>query len=111
MKRWWSCFGTTLRFALIKQARNRLALLIMVPFVPLWTTLTFEVVAPAPLRFYVRPVGRFVVMDGNILTQATGALQVLTLVVGFMMFAVTARSARFDRRQRPADGLPGLTAC
>ncbi|WP_330293472.1 ABC transporter permease [Streptomyces sp. NBC_00576] len=98
MKRWWSRFRTAMRFALIEQARNRLALLIVVLFVPLWTTLAFEVVAGAPLRFYVRPVGRFVVMDGNILTQVTGALQALTLVVGFMMFVATARSEHFDRR-------------
>jgi hypothetical protein len=55
VKRWWFCFGTAVRFALVEQARNRLALVLVVFFVPLWTTLAFEVVAPAPLRFYVRP--------------------------------------------------------
>jgi hypothetical protein len=55
-------------------------------------------VAKTPLRFYVRSVGRPVVMDGNILTQVTGALQALALVVGFMMFVATVRSALFDRR-------------
>lgn len=87
-----------MRFAVVEQARNRLALLLVVLFVPLWTTLAFEVVARLPLRFYVRPVGRFVVMDGNVLTQVTGALQALALVVGFMMFVSTARSVLFDRR-------------
>ncbi|MGW1816915.1 ABC transporter permease [Streptomyces sp. NPDC002125] len=87
-----------MRFALIEQARNRLALLIMLLFVPLWTALAFEVVSRTPLRFYVRPVGRHVVMDGNVLTQVVGALQALTLVVAFMMFVATARSAVFDRR-------------
>lgn len=116
MRRWWSCFVTALWFALVEQARNRLALLIVVLFVPLWTTLAFEVVAKAPLRFFVRPVGRAVVMDANVLTQVTGALQALALVVGFMMFVSTARSALFDRRlvqagyPRSCLGLAKLTA-
>ncbi|MFE6200675.1 ABC transporter permease [Streptomyces sp. NPDC057838] len=98
MSRWRACFTTALRFALTEQARNRLALLIVLLFVPLWTTLAYEVVARTPLRFYVRPVGRHMVMDGNVLTQIVGALQALTLVVAFMMFVATARSAAFDRR-------------
>ncbi|WP_432042451.1 ABC transporter permease [Streptomyces cadmiisoli] len=98
MRRWRACFGTAVRFALIEQGRNRLALLMVLLFVPLWTTLAFVVVARAPLRFHVRPVGRFVVMDGNVLTQIVGALQALALVVAFMMFVATARSTVFDRR-------------
>ncbi|MFD9435907.1 ABC transporter permease [Streptomyces sp. NPDC060002] len=87
-----------MRFALIEQARNRLALLIMVLFVPLWTTLAFTVVARTPLQFRIRSVGRSVVMDGNILLQVIGALQALSLVIAFMMFVATARSAQFDQR-------------
>ncbi|MFD8002700.1 ABC transporter permease [Streptomyces mirabilis] len=98
MTRWCSCFRTALRFALIEQARNRLALLIVVLFVPLWTTLAFTVVARTPLRFRIRPVGGTVVMDGNILVQINGALQALSLVIAFMMFVATARSALFDQR-------------
>ncbi|MFB7075871.1 biosynthetic transferase, partial [Streptomyces sp. NPDC056290] len=98
VNRWWSCLRTALRFSLVEQARNRLALLIVLLFVPLWTTLAFEVVARTPLRFYVRSVDRRLVMDANVLTQITGALQALTLVIAFMMFIATARSAVFDRR-------------
>jgi hypothetical protein len=87
-----------MRFALVEQARNRLALVIVVVFVPVWTTLAFEVVTRIPVRFYVRPAARSVTMDGNVLTQITGALQALALIVGFMMFVATARSAPFDRR-------------
>jgi hypothetical protein len=93
-----NCFRTALLFALIEQARNRLALLIVLLFVPLWMTLAFEVVARIPLRFHVRSAGRWLVMDANILTQVTGALQALSLVIAFMMFIATARSAPFDRR-------------
>ncbi|MFI1766090.1 ABC transporter permease [Streptomyces sp. NPDC020800] len=94
----WACFRTALRFALIEQARKRLALLLVVLFVPLWTTLAFTVVARTPLRFGIRSVGRTVVMDGNILLQIIGALQALSLVIAFMMFVATARSAQFDQR-------------
>ncbi|RAG84326.1 ABC transporter permease [Streptacidiphilus pinicola] len=87
-----------MRFALIEQACNRLALLIVVLFVPLWTTLAYTVVPSTPLRFRIRPVGRTVVMDGNILLQINGALQALSLVIAFMMFVGTARSALFDQR-------------
>lgn len=87
-----------MRFALVEQARNRLALIIVVVFVPVWTTLAFEVVTRIPVHFYVRPAARSVTMEGNVLTQITGALQALALIVGFMMFVATARSAPFDRR-------------
>ncbi|MFI6567566.1 ABC transporter permease [Streptomyces sp. NPDC050534] len=107
MKRWWRYFGTAMRFTLLEQARNRLALVIVVVFVPVWTTLAFEVVTRLPVRFYVRPAGRAVTMDGNVLTQITGALQALALIVGFMMFVATARSAPFDRRLALA-GYPRL---
>ncbi|MEV0008729.1 ABC transporter permease [Streptomyces sp. NPDC051840] len=98
MTRWWSCFRTALRFAVIEQARNRLALLILVLFVPLWTTLAFTVVARTPLRFRIRSVGHTVVMDGNVLAQINGALQALSLVIAFMMFVATVRCALFDQR-------------
>ncbi|MEU4932581.1 ABC transporter permease [Streptomyces yokosukanensis] len=87
-----------MRFTLIEQARNRLALLIVVLFVPLWTTLAFTVVARTALRFRIQSVGRTVVTDGNILVQINGALQALSLVIAFMMFVATARSALFDQR-------------
>lgn len=98
MTRWCSCLRTALRFALVEQARNRLALLIMALFVPVWTTLAFTVVPSTALRFRIRTVGRTVVMDGNILLQINGALQSLSLVIAFMMFVSTVRSALFDQR-------------
>lgn len=98
MRRWCTCLGTALRFALIEHARNKLALVIVTLFVPLWTTLAFTVVASTPMRFRIRPAGHTVVMDGNILVQVNGALQALSLVMAFMMFIATVRSALFDLR-------------
>jgi hypothetical protein len=107
MKRWWSCYATATRFALIEQVRNRLALVIVVFFVPVWISLAYRVMAATPVRFFVRPAGRSVTVHANTLAQITGALQALALIVGFMMFVATARSAPFDRRLVQA-GYPRL---
>ncbi|WP_330286316.1 ABC transporter permease [Streptomyces sp. NBC_00576] len=98
MRRWTSCLATAVRFALIEQLRNRLALVIVVFFIPLWITLGYKVTASDPVRFFVRPVKRSITMDGNVISQMSGALHALGLIVGFMMFIATARSASFDRR-------------
>jgi hypothetical protein len=107
VKRWWTHFGTAVRFALLEQARNRLALVIVVFFIPVWSTVAYEVPTRLPVRFFIRPADQAVTMDGNALTQITGALQALALIVGFMMFVAVARSAPFDRRLALA-GYPRL---
>jgi ABC-2 type transport system permease protein len=107
MRRWMSCLGRAVRFALIEQLRNRLALAIVVFFIPLWITLAYTVMADEPVRFFARPAGRWISMDGNVITQISGALHALALIVGFMMFLATARSAPFDRRLVQA-GYPKL---
>jgi ABC-2 type transport system permease protein len=108
MKRWWSCYATATRFVLIEQARNRLALVILVFFIPLWTWLAYAVTAATPIPFFLRAAGHSVTVQTRILTQITGALQAIALIVGFMMFIATARSAPFDRRLVQA-GYPRLS--
>jgi ABC-2 type transport system permease protein len=98
MKRWCSCYVTATRFALIEQARNRLALVILVFFVPVWTLLAYRLTASIPVPFFVRPAGQTLMVPAHTLAQITGALQAIALIVGFMMFVATARSASFDRR-------------
>ncbi|OEJ22075.1 hypothetical protein AR457_39985 [Streptomyces agglomeratus] len=107
MRRWGACLAAAIRFALIEQLRNRLALVIVVFFVPVWITLTYTVTADDPVRFHLRPADRSITMDGNVITQTSGALHSLALIVGFMMFIATARSAPFDRRLVQA-GYPRL---
>jgi ABC-2 type transport system permease protein len=108
VKRWWSCYGTATRFALIEQARNRLALAIFVFFVPLQIFLAYRSAPATPVPFFVRPAGHLVTVDGRTLATITGALQANALIVGFMMFIATARSAPFDRRLVQA-GYPRLS--
>lgn len=108
MKRRWSCYITATRFALIEQARNRLALIILVFFIPLELLLAYRVTGANQVPFYVRAVGRSITVDARSLGQITIALQANALIVGFTMFIATARSAPFDRRLAQA-GYPRLS--
>ena len=107
MKRWWSCYGTATRFALIEQARNRLALTLLVLFIPLQLLIAYRVAGATQVPFYVGAAGHSVNVDARTLAQITIALQANALIVGFMMFSATAKSAPFDRRLAQA-GYPRL---
>jgi ABC-2 type transport system permease protein len=108
VKRRWLCYITATRFALIEQARNRLALIILVFFIPLQLLLAYRVTGAAQVPYYVRAAGRSITVDARTLGQITLALQANALIVGFMMFIATARSAPFDRRLVQA-GYPRLS--
>lgn len=97
--RWWCrCLGTAVRHALLEQARNRLALVLVVFFVPLWLTLAYRILPSDPVRFYLRAADDSVLLDANTVTQLSGGLHAIALIVGFMMFLATSRSAEFDHR-------------
>ncbi|OIJ92277.1 hypothetical protein [Streptomyces monashensis] len=78
--------------------RNRLALALVVFFIPLWLSLAYTVSAKTPVPFFLRAADRTITVDGNILIQLTGALHSLALIIGFMMFLATSQSAEFDSR-------------
>ncbi|MFI9045762.1 polyprenyl diphosphate synthase [Streptomyces sp. NPDC053427] len=98
MKRWWRSLRTAVHHAVLEQARNRLALVLVIFFVPLWLTLAYQVLPDAPVRFHLRAADRLLSLDANTLTQLSGALHSITLIVGFMMFLATRRAAEFDHR-------------
>ncbi|MFC5144947.1 ABC transporter permease [Streptomyces aureoversilis] len=85
-------------FALLEHARNHLASVLVVVYIPLWLTLEHLFVTPAPARFLLRAAGRTVTVNGNHLTMVSGAVNTVTLIVGFMMFITTFKSLAFDRR-------------
>jgi undecaprenyl diphosphate synthase len=87
-----------MRHAVLEQARNRLALVLVVFFVPLWLTLAYRILPADPVRFFLRAAGRPVNLDANTVTQLSGGLHALALIVGFMLFLATSRSAEFDHR-------------
>ncbi|WP_172381233.1 ABC transporter permease [Streptomyces sp. MNP-20] len=98
MSRTGEAFRTGAAFALLEHARNRLALVLVVVYIPLWLTLEHWFVTPDRLRFLLRAAGRTVTVDGNHLTMVSGAVNTVTLIVGFMMFMTTFKALAFDRR-------------
>ncbi|MDA5147432.1 ABC transporter permease [Streptomyces sp. AD681] len=94
----WEAFRTGAGFALLEHSRNRLALILVVCYIPIWLTLEHWFVTPAPLRFLLRTAGRTVTVNGNHLTMVSGAINTVTLVAGFMMFMPATKSLAFDRR-------------
>lgn len=85
-------------YALLEHARNRLALGLLIFFVPLWLGLFGAMIPADPVPFKVLSTGQFLSVNGRHLTLITAGFNALTLIVGFMVYAATRRGARFDRR-------------
>ncbi|MEU9236146.1 ABC transporter permease [Streptomyces subrutilus] len=91
-------FRTATRFALVEHARNRFAMLLVVLFVPAWITVVHLVVATAPIGFRLKATGIVLRPGADQLMQVTGALNAITMIAGFLMFASTFTAGPFDRR-------------
>lgn len=91
-------FVIATRYGLVEHARNRFAMLLVAVFVPAWVTLVGVAVTDVQVRFRLRDSGLVLLAKGNELTQISGALNVVTAITGFMMFAATFCSGAFDRR-------------
>uniref|UniRef100_A0AAU2VIC1 ABC transporter permease n=1 Tax=Streptomyces sp. NBC_00008 TaxID=2903610 RepID=A0AAU2VIC1_9ACTN len=98
MRRHWSLFTTASRYALIGHTRNRFAMLLVVVYIPVWIALAYVTIPDRPAPFRLRATGEVLSPPGNHLTQITGALNAVTLIAGFMMFAATFTGGAFDRR-------------
>lgn len=83
---------------LVELSKNRLALILLVVFIPLWITLAYSVISSAPLPFRLRASGELLRVSGNDLTMVSGSLNAVTLLVGFQMFSTTHRARDFDLR-------------
>ncbi|WP_327294721.1 ABC transporter permease [Streptomyces sp. NBC_01197] len=91
-------FAIATRFALIEHGRNRFAVLLVILFVPLWTTLAYLAMPDTPTRMWLHATGEVLAPPGNELTEISGALNAVTLITGSMMFAATFSGSFFDRR-------------
>ncbi|MGQ4513065.1 ABC transporter permease [Streptomyces sp. DW26H14] len=98
MRRHWSLFATASRYALTGHARNRFAMLLVVVYIPTWIALAYVTIPDRRAPFRLRATGQILSPAGNHLTQITGALNAVTLIAGFMMFAATFTGGAFDRR-------------
>ena len=96
---------TSVRFALIEQARNRFALGLLLVFVPVWDWLFGAIIPTDPVAFKLQSTGAFLQVNGHDLTVLASGFNAITLIVAFMLFAATRRNAAFDRRLTLA-GLP-----
>lgn len=86
------------RFGLVEHARNRFAMLLVAVFVPVLITLARVAVTDIEVPFRLRDSGLVLRANGNELAQLGAALMVVSLIIGFMMFAATFSSGAFDRR-------------
>jgi hypothetical protein len=91
-------FAIATRYGLVEHVRNRFAMLLVAVFLPAWVILTGWAVTKEPVQFRLHGTGRLLIADSNKLTQITGALNAVTLIIGFMMFAATFSNGAFDRR-------------
>ncbi|MFG2178235.1 ABC transporter permease [Streptomyces abikoensis] len=94
----WTYFSTAARYALLEHSRNRLALVLVLFYLPLWISLGHVVITSAEVRFLLRATDETITAPGNNLSNISGALNAVTLIVGFMMFSVTFTAGRFDHR-------------
>ncbi|AJC53213.1 hypothetical protein [Streptomyces sp. 769] len=98
MRRHLTFFVTAARYDLIVHARNRFAMFLVVLYVPAWVTLAHAALPDKPAPIRLNSTGEFLSPPGDQLSQITGALNAVTLIAGFMMFAATFNGGRFDRR-------------
>ena len=91
-------YRTATGFELIEHARNRMAILMVGVFIPVWITLIRLMMPDTPLPFRYRGTDEQLHVNGQHLTFVSGGLNAVTLIVGFLMFSVTYRSGPFDRR-------------
>ncbi|ASU84294.1 hypothetical protein CDO52_17160 [Nocardiopsis gilva YIM 90087] len=98
MQRAWIRYRTATGFALTEHVRNRLALVMVVVFVPIWMYVVYGVYADDQVRIFLRASNDHVTAHGNFIGTVSGAINAVTVIVGFMMFIVTFRSAWFDQR-------------
>jgi ABC-2 type transport system permease protein len=95
---WQASLLKAIGFEIAQHARNRLALLLVVFFIPCWLTIVHGVLPDRPLEFHSAVVGRPVTVAADQLALISGAINAVTLIVGFMMFTAVRRSNDFDRR-------------
>ena len=91
-------FPTAWRFALRNQARNRLAALLLVAFVPAWYLLMQAIAGHTPLTFRLYATGQVLTVDSGHLTLISAGLNSITMITGFAIFAAIRRTLAFDRR-------------
>lgn len=95
---WQNRYLTASRYTLLEQARNRMAIILLVAFVPIWYLTLAEITPSDPVAFKLWYTGNFLQVNGHNLVILSSGLNALTLVIGFILFTSTRRDTSFDRR-------------
>ncbi|MBN9393128.1 MAG: hypothetical protein J0I20_34160 [Chloroflexi bacterium] len=95
---WGTRYITASRYTLIEQAHNRMAIILLVVFVPIWYFIIGDITPPDPVAFKLWSSGDFLQVNGHNLVVLSSGLNALTMVIGFILFTSTRRSTSFDRR-------------
>ena len=86
------------RYTLIEHARNRLALGLLIVFLPVWYFLLAATIAHRPAAFRLTATGQFLTVDAHDVTVLAAGANAIALICGFTIFAATRKGAAFDRR-------------
>jgi hypothetical protein len=95
---WNESLSEATRYEIAQHARNRVALALVVVFIPAWLTLVHVIIPAGQVSYYHNVAARSVTLDGDRLAMISGGMNAVTLIVGFMMFSAVRRSSDFDRR-------------
>jgi hypothetical protein len=93
-----SAYLAATRYTLIEQARNRLALGLLLVFLPVWYFLLGAAIERGPVAFRLSATGQFLTVDAHNVTVLTSGANAIALICGFTIFAATRKGAAFDRR-------------
>ncbi|GHF33336.1 hypothetical protein FHX82_005269 [Amycolatopsis bartoniae] len=98
--------GTTWQAALVKavgfeaaqHARNKLALVLVVFFIPVWLAVVRAIIPSRPVAYQSRITDAPVTVDASRLALISAVINAATLIIGFMLFAAIRRAREFDQR-------------
>ncbi|EFE65130.1 hypothetical protein ABT269_33985 [Streptomyces viridosporus] len=93
-----SAYLVACRYALLAVAKNRLAAVLLIVFIPLWITVAKTLTTPKTFPFRLRATGTWLRAGGDEITMISGSLNAVSLLVGFLMFSAARRTRAFDRR-------------
>ncbi|UJW31238.1 hypothetical protein L3Q67_39625 [Saccharothrix sp. AJ9571] len=95
---WQASLVKAVGFETAQHARNRLALMLVLFFIPAWLGLVTGILPGSPIEYQSRITGDLITVPANELGLMSAAINAVTLIVGFMMFAAMRRSSEFDQR-------------
>lgn len=95
---WSDALSDATRYEIAQHARNRVALALVLLFIPIWLSLVHAIIPAEPIGFDYRVADEMLTVDANRLSMISAAMNAVTLIIGFMMFSAVRRSSDFDRR-------------